>query len=168
MRRCTLRSTRVARDRGARFRIPAAIALLALGSLALAGCAADPDVTDLETQLSEVDGVNDATVSVTHSNGPWETQLVVTLFIEDATEDGVVDVARAAAPVFVADPAGSRHDVSIYFVPGQQSDYDSEFDAQGQEVPVTADVAAALGVPDTGPYSLRLSPAQMRAIADGE
>lgn len=163
-----MRSIRVARERGRGFRIPAVIAVIALGSLALAGCAGDPDVTDLQTQLSEVDGVNDATVSVTHSNFPWETQLVVTLFIEDATDDGVVDVTRAAAPVFVADPVASRHEVSIYFVPGQQSDYDSEFDAQGEELVVTPEVAAALGVPDAGPHSLRLSPSQMRAIADGE
>lgn len=146
----------------------AVVALLATGVLALAGCAGDPDVTELGARLAQAEGVNDATVGVTHSNAPWETQLVVTLFLEDPTDDGVVDAVRAAAPVFVADPVGSRHEVSLHFVPGGLGDYEDEFEAQGEELTVTPAVYTALGISGDNPYSLRLSPEQMRAIADGE
>ena len=168
MRRCTLRSTRVARDLGGRLRIPAVIALVAVSALALAGCAGNPDVTDLEAQLSEVDGVNDATVAVTHSNFPWETQLVVTLYLEDSSDAGIAGAVRSAAPVFVADPVGSRHEVTLAFVPGRLSDFEDEFDAQRAELTVSPEVYTTLGIDGNNPYSITLSPAQMRAIADGE
>ncbi|HEY1105688.1 hypothetical protein MUN74_04475 [Agromyces endophyticus] len=147
----------------------ALVATFAIGAVALVGCTtAEPDVAGLESELSQVDGVNDAVVGVTHSGAPWNTQLVVTLYIDDDTADGMVGAARAAAPVFVAGGAGARHEVSMYFIPGQRSDYESDFDAESYELTVTPEVAAALGVSDSGPFSLRISPAQMRQIAAGE
>ena len=168
MRRYTLRNTRVGRRRIGRLRVTAFVALFALGSVALVGCAANPDVSSLESELSTVDGVNDATAGATHSGAPWNTTLVVTLYLEDPSDAGVVEAVRGAAPVFVADDEGSRHEVSLLFIGGQRSDYESDFDAESYELTVTPDICATLGVPDSGPYSLRLSPAQMREIADGE
>jgi len=163
-----LPSTPVGRRRIGRLRVTAFVALFALGSVTLGGCAASLDVSGLESELSTVDGANDATVRVAHSGAPWNTQLVVRLYLEDPSDAGIVEAVRGAAPVFVADDEGSRHEVSLLFIGGQRSDYESDFDAESYKLTVTPDICAALGVPDSGPYLLRLSPAQMREIADGE
>lgn len=165
MRRSTLPSTPVARKRGGR--ILSVVAVLTLGA-ALVGCTAASDVSGLESQLAGIDNVNGAAASVTHPGAPWNTQVVVSLYLDDASDDGVVEAVRAAAPVLAADPVASRNDVVLSFVDGQRSDYATDFDAQKDEISVNPDVYRALGIPDRGGWFLQLSPAQVRDIAGSE
>ena len=149
-----------------RFRAVLAIAV-AIGTLALAGCASDPDVGGLESGLSEVDGVNGALAYTTHSGGPWNTQVVVLLFVDDPSEEAVVATARAAAPVLADDPASSGREVAVYFIDGDRADYEGRSAAFADAVPVTPALAEALSVSQPGSEALRLSPDDVRRLADG-
>jgi hypothetical protein len=149
-----------------RFRAVLAIAV-AIGALALAGCASDPDVGGLESRLSEVDGVNGALAYTTHSGGPWNTQVVVLLFVDATSAEAVVATAQAAAPVLADDPASSGREVNVYFIDGDRDDYDGRSAAFADAIPVTPEIAAALGVTQPGSESLRLSADDVRRIADG-
>jgi hypothetical protein len=142
-------------------------ATLAIGALALGGCAADPDVAGLEAGLSEAAGVNGAMVYTTHSGAPWNTQVQVLLFVDDPSDEGLVTAVRGAAPVLAEDPVASRHEVTIRLIDGERSDYPDRFAASADEITVLPTVFDALGVPDTGPYSLTLQPDEVRAIAEG-
>jgi len=147
-------------------RILSVVTMITLGA-ALVGCTANADVSELESQLAGIDNVNGATASVTHPGAPWNTQVVVSLYLDDASDEGVVEAVRAAAPVLSTDPVASRHDVVLSFVDGQRSDYETDFDAQRDEISVNPEVYATLGILDRGAWFLQLSPAQVRDIAGG-
>lgn len=140
-------------------------ALLTAGALALAGCAADPDVSALESGLERADGVNGAMVYTTHSGAPWNTQVQVLLFVDDPSDDGIAGAVRGAAPILAEDPVASRHEVTIRLIDGDRDDYADRFAAAADEITVLPEVFEALGVPDTGPYSITLQPAELRRVA---
>lgn len=142
---------------------------LCVGTLALSGCAADPDTSGLESELGTVAGVNGAFVWTTHPNAPWVTHVEVMLFLDDPSETGVVEAVRAAAPVLAADDAAASADaIGLTFVDGQRSDYTARGEAARDVVAVTPDIARELGVADTGKRRLQLSPADLGALAGTE
>jgi hypothetical protein len=149
-----------------RFRAVLAIAV-AIGALALSGCASDPDVGGLESGLSEIDGVSGTLAYTTHSGGPWNTQVVVLLFVDDPSDEAVVATARAAAPVLAGDPASSGREVAVYFIDGVPADYERRSAAFADAVPMTPALIEALGVSRPGSAALRLSPDDVRRLADG-
>lgn len=156
------------RPRRALTALAAAVALCA-GTLALAGCSADPDTSGLEAELGGVDGVNGAFVWTTHPNAPWVTHVQVMLFLDDPSETGVVDAVRAAAPVLAADGAAASADaIGLTFVDGQRSDYASRGEAGRDVVAVTPDMARELGVADVGKRQLQATPAAIRALVEAE
>ncbi|MDY0907951.1 hypothetical protein [Microbacterium sp. CFBP9034] len=144
------------------------VAVLALGALALAGCASNPDLTGLESDLGQVDGVNGAFVWPTHSGAPWNTQVQVMLFLDDSSDDAVVEAVRGSAAVIAADAEASRHDVTISFVDGDRADYADRSDASAAEISVMPPVYEALGLPEGSVYAITLRPEDVRAIAGGE
>ncbi|MCW3492811.1 hypothetical protein [Microbacterium sp. SSM24] len=140
----------------------------AIGTLTLSGCASNPDVTGLEQSLSEIDGVNGSLAYTTHSGAPWNTQVVVLLFVDDPTEEGVVATTRAAAPVLAEDPASAGREVSVYFIDGERADYAGRSEAFRDSVVITPELAQSLGVElSGGSERLPLSPDDVRRIADG-
>jgi len=149
-------------------RLRTALAIVAaIGALALTGCAASPDLSGLESDLGEIDGVNGAMAYTTHSGAPWNTQVVVLLFLDDPSGDAVVASAQSAAPVLADDPAASGNEVSLYFIDGERGDYASRSEAFRDSIPVTSALAETLGVTQPGSESLRLSPDDVSRIADG-
>lgn len=149
-----------------RMRTALAIAA-AFGALALSGCAATPDLSGLESHLAEIDGVNGAMVYTTHSGAPWNTQVVVLLFLDDSSGESVVASAQSAAPVLVDDPAASGHEVTMYFIDGERGDYATRSEAFADSIPVTSALAEELGVTQPGSEALRLSADQISRITDG-
>jgi hypothetical protein len=139
---------------------------LALGAVSLAGCAGNPDLAPLESRLAEVDGVNGAIAWPTHSGAPWNTQVNVLLFVDDPSEDALIDVVRAAAPALAADAAAGRNEVSVSFVEGDREDYADRFEAQGDELRFSDAVPEALGAGDLSGQVLTLSPESVRALAE--
>jgi hypothetical protein len=149
-----------------KFRVGIAI-VVAVGALTLTGCAGNPDLADLEANLSKIDGVNGAMAYTTHSGAPWNTQVVVMLFLDEPTDEGIVASTRAAAPVLADDPTASRHEVSIAFIDGDRADYDSQSEAYRDDLTIMPAVVDALGLPDTGSSFVTLSPDDVRRLADG-
>jgi len=145
----------------------ALVIAVAIGALALSGCAADPDLSGLESNLAEIDGVNGALAYTTHSGGPWNTQVVVLLFLDDPSDAGVIASVQAAAPVLADDPTASGHEVALSFIDGDRDDYASRSEAFADDIVIMPVVSDTLGVPESGTDFLRLSPADVRRIADG-
>nr|BFF09428.1 hypothetical protein GCM10025699_07310 [Microbacterium flavescens] len=92
---------------------------------------------------------------------------MVLLFVDDPSAEAVVATAQAAAPVLADDPASSGREVNVYFIDGDRDDYDGRSAAFADAIPVTPEIAAALGVTQPGSESLRLSADDVRRIADG-
>lgn len=149
-------------------RMRTALAIVAaIGALALTGCAASPDLSGLESELAAIDGINGAMAYTTHSGAPWNTQVVVLLFLDDPTDDAVVASVQSAAPVLADDPTASGNEVTLSFIDGDRSDYASRSEAFADSIPVTSDLAEAFGVTQPGSEMLRLSPGDVRRLAEG-
>lgn len=150
-------------------RIRTALAIAAtLGALTLSGCASNPDLSGLEQGLAGLDGVNGSLAYTTHSGAPWNTQVVVLLFVDDPSEEGVVAATQAAAPVLADDPASAGREVSVYFIDGDRGDYAGRSEAFRDSVVITPELAQSLGVEmNGGSERLPLSPADVRRLADG-
>lgn len=133
---------------------------IVLGMLALSACAGDPEVSGLEEQLSQIDGVNGALVWSTHPGAPWNTQVNVALFLDEASTAAVTTAMEGAIPVLAADPVASRHDVAVSFAHGDRADYTRENFSRAPEVTILPEVYAELGLTDTG--------AQMILVRAGE
>ena len=147
-------------------RMRMALALtIAAGALALSGCSADPDLGGLESQLAEVDGINGAIADTQHSGAPWNTATVVLLFLDDASDDGIIKSVRGAAPVLADDPAVSRNPVTLIFIDGDREDYDTRSSALADDVIVTSEVADSLGIASGAGESLRLTSDDVRRLA---
>ena len=140
---------------------------LAIGILALAGCAADPDVSGLESSLGGIDGVSGADVSVAHSNGPWQTQINVLLFVDDPSIAAVAEVVRQAAPVLAADPASSAREVSIVAIDGDPAELTTRSEALAAHAPVMKSVGEDLGLDNRSTQWLTLSPADVEQLTAG-
>ncbi|MDW4572951.1 hypothetical protein R8Z57_09230 [Microbacterium sp. M3] len=97
--------------------------VVATATLALAGCAPDPDLGAVESGLAGVDNVTAATASPQHSNFPWETQVNIDLYVEETDEDALVQTVRDIAPVLAADRATSRFETTVNFYEGEPADY---------------------------------------------
>lgn len=136
-----------------------------VGALALSGCTSDPDLSGLETELSDVDGINGAIATTQHSGAPWNTATVVLLFLDDPSGEGVIDSVRGAAPVLADDPAVAQHPVSLIFIDGDRDDYADRSSALADRVIVTPAVFEALGVAGSGGESLTLSPDDVQRLA---
>jgi ethanolamine utilization microcompartment shell protein EutS len=149
-----------------RRRRTAAAALVALAALSLAGCAGDPDLSTLEGDLAQVEGVNGAFVWSTHSGAPWNTQVQIMLFLDDASDDGVIRAVRGAAPVIAGDASAARHDVHVSFVDGDRASYSDRLETTADQVTVMPVVYEELGLQDSGRYSIVLRPADLSALAD--
>lgn len=147
-----------------RMRMALALTIVA-GALALAGCSSDPDLSGVESQLAEVDGVNGAIADTQHSGAPWNTATVILLFLDDASDEGIVQSVRAAAPVLADDPAVSRNPVTLIFIDGDRDDYDSRSSALADDVIVTSAVAESLGISSGAGESLQLTPDDLRRLA---
>jgi hypothetical protein len=143
-------------------------AAVALGAVSLAGCAGNPDLTSLESRLAEVEGVNGAFAWPTHSGAPWNTQVNLLLFVDDSSEQALIDVVRAAAPVMATDTAAGRHEVSISFVDGDRQDYTDRFEAFDDVVRFSDAVPQALGARDLSGEMLVLSPENVQALAEAQ
>lgn len=150
-----------------RMRTVIAVLALSAGAVALAGCAGDPDTGALEDQLTGVPGVNDASVAVLHPGAPWNTEVAVWLFVDDASVDGLVDAARGAAPVLAADGTASRNTVLLAFIEGEPGDYTDRREAIRSELPLASEVYAELGLPEHDNYALKLEPADLATLAAG-
>lgn len=137
-----------------------------LGVLAMAGCAASPDLSDLEDELGQVEGVNGAIVWATHPGAPWNTQVNVTLFLDEASSEAVIDATRAAGPVLAADPSASRHDVSIAFADADRADYTRDSISSAPSVTVMPEVYEALGLQDTGAHMILIRAGALSPIAE--
>lgn len=150
-------------------RIRTALAIAAaIGALALTGCASNPDVSGLEQNLNAIDGVSGSLAYTTHSGAPWNTQVVVLLFVDDPSDAGVVAAAQAAAPVLADDPASAGREVSIYFIDGDRADYTGRSEAFRDSVTITPELAQSVGVTiPGGTERLPLSAEDVRRIADG-
>lgn len=139
----------------------------AVGALALCGCAADTELSGLETQLAEVGGVNGAIVYTTHSGAPWNTQVQVMLFVDDPSGDAIAGVARDAVTVLAADPTASRNEVTMSFVDGRRAEYPDRFSAFRDQITIPAAVYAELGAGEGGgTKSLTLAPHDVRRLTD--
>ncbi|WP_082569405.1 hypothetical protein [Microbacterium sp. Root180] len=140
----------------------------AIGALTLTGCAADPDMSGLEQDLATIDGVNGSMAYATHSGAPWNTQVVVVLFLDDPSDQTIVTTTQAAAPVLADDPASAGREVSIYFVDGDRGDYGRSSEAFRDAVVITPELAESLGVTmPGGSERLPLTAEDVRRIADG-
>ncbi|MFJ6651599.1 hypothetical protein ACIQLJ_02245 [Microbacterium sp. NPDC091313] len=143
-------------------RVVAGLAVAA-GVFALTGCAADPDVTSLDAELASVPAVNAAETTVSHPGAPWNTEILVTLFVSDTSDQTVIDAVRGAAPVLAADPDVSRHTVSIGLLPGEPADYPSASDYAASQIVIGDSAAAELGIA-SGEFA-RLSPDDLERLA---
>ncbi|MDE0545140.1 hypothetical protein [Microbacterium sp. C7(2022)] len=144
-----------------------AVAII-LGALTLSGCAANPDVSSLETELQTVPGVDAARATVAHSGAPWNTDIVVLLFVEDPTVDSVADVTRASAPVFLADDATAKRGVSLFVTDADPTEYDPVTHSSTQNFQNMDSVADELGVGSGSGGLLVLSGDDLRALADAQ
>lgn len=142
------------------------VAAVAIGALALTGCAGSPDLSDLEAELAQVQGVNGSIAYATHSGAPWNTQIVVLLFVDDPSPSAVVATTQAVAPVLADDSASSGREVSLYFINGDRDDYSGRSAAFSDAVPVTSEMAESLGVSQPGSEALRLTPRDVRRLAE--
>ena len=145
----------------------AALAITAtVGALALSGCAANPDVSGLEAELAAIEGVNGVMVHTTHSGAPWNTQIRVNFFIDDPADETLIAVVEAAAPVLAEDSASAGREVSLRFVDGDRADYTEPPPGFGDLALISRDVAASLGIAQSGSSeSLRLTPDDDRRLA---
>lgn len=144
--------------------VPVAVILVA-GALGITGCAGDPDLAPLEAELSAIDGTSGAIAWVNHSGAPWNTQVNIQLFMDDLSDEDLIEAVQAAAPILAADPTAGRTRVTIRFVDGDRDDYADHYEASADDIPISAEVAEALGLRDPGTPSLVLSPADVDAIA---
>ena len=147
-----------------RMRMALALTLVA-GALALSGCSSDPDLSGVESQLAEVDGINGAIADTQHSGAPWNTATVILLFLDDASDEGIASSVRGAAPVLADNPAVSRNPVTLIFIDGDRDDYDSRSAALADDVIVTSEVADSLGISSGAGESLQLTPDDLRRLA---
>lgn len=136
-----------------------------VGLLALAGCAARPDVSGLEDELGQVDGVNGAIVWTTHPGAPWNTQVNVRLFLDEASSDAVAAAMDAALPVLAADPQARRHDVAVSFADADRADYTSENASSAPTITILPEVYEQIGRQDTGRYMIMLRAGELEALA---
>lgn len=137
---------------------------IVLGMLALSACAADPDVSGLEDRLSQIDGVNGALVWSTHPGAPWNTQVNVTLFLDEASTSAVTAAMNDALPILAGDPEASRHDVAVGFADGDRADYTRENASSASAITVLPEVYEQLGLTDTGAYVIVLRPADLEGF----
>ncbi|WP_125130227.1 hypothetical protein [Microbacterium sp. 10M-3C3] len=149
---------RFARSIGSIFVAAAAVALLS-------GCAAaDPDVSGLQAELNGLPGVNGSQVVVEHPGAPWNTRIVVNMYLDDPSQATVVSVVEAAAPALADDEAVRQHPVSIFFVDGQVGDFPAG-PKPSRTIPLSNDTYAALGLTPAAGRSLELTPDDLRRLA---
>jgi hypothetical protein len=137
---------------------------IVLGMLALSACAADPDVSGLEEELAQIDGVNGAVVWSTHPGAPWNTQVNVTLFLDEASSASVAAAMEGALPVLAADPQAGRHDVAVSFADADRADYTVDDVATAPQITVMPEVYEQLGLADTGRYLILLRAGELESL----
>ncbi|GAA5034061.1 hypothetical protein GCM10025738_18090 [Microbacterium fluvii] len=147
--------------------MPAAAALALL--LVLVGCASEPSTTALEDELAMIPGVEGVALSVSHPNAPWNTRVDIVFAVAEPTVESVTTIVREAAPMIVADPELSGHEVAIAVVDARSATADADdADAAAAAVHVMPEVGEALGVDAGGNAFLFLTPEELEAIADQE
>lgn len=163
MRRSTLPSISGGRKR--RIARWATAAAVVVGALSLAGCAGEADLGPLDSGLADVPGTSGAVTWTTHPGAPWNTEVQVLLYVDDATETGLVDVVRAAAPVISDDAVAARHPVRLWFVDGDAADHEDGTSASSDAMAIPPSVFEALGVDARGGRSIAVSADDLRRIA---
>jgi len=138
---------------------------LTLGALSLAGCAASPDMGDLAAHLEEVDGVNAVSADVGHPGAPWNTEVVVRLFVDDPSDAEFTSVIRGAIPALADDPTTARHGATVMFIEGVPGDYDNSGQQLRGKLRPGSKVYDELGL-EFG-ESMRLSPEDIARLAEG-
>lgn len=140
---------------------------IVLGMLTLSACAANPDLSGLEEQLAQVDGVNGAVVWSTHPGAPWNTQVNVALFLDEASSAAVAAAMEGALPVLAADPEASRHDVAVSFAHADSADYTRDTVSRAPKVTVLPEVYEQLGLTDTGAHMILVRAGELDALTSG-
>lgn len=140
------------------------VAALLVSAMALGGCAPDPDVSSLASELEEIPGVNGAVASVAHSGAPWNTDIVVTLFVDEPTVDGVAEIVREGTPVFLADSSTAERGVEIFVTDADPTEYDETAASPDYFTSMRA-VAEELGIDSRGNSLLSVSGDDLDTLA---
>ncbi|WP_033371796.1 hypothetical protein [Humibacter albus] len=132
------------------------------GLLALAGCSSI-DTSAVTSRIESANGVQAATVQVSHPGAPWNTKTLVTLFIPDKSEQSIATAIRSATDA-IAGTSAAKHDVSFFVIPGRPSDY-PDLRSTDPELKIPRAVFTGLGLDYTPGTIVALTPADIQRIA---
>jgi len=140
------------------------VVLAATAMVVLAGCAANPDVQGVQDGLEGLPGVNGADVSVQHPGAPWNTRIVVSMYLDDGSQAAAISAVEAAAPVLADAPEVSRHPVMITLVHGDIADFPTG-PTRTDTILLNPDTYATLGLEHTGGESVQLTSDDIARLA---
>lgn len=102
-----------------------ALASLVAAVLILTGCSAvnEDDLSERLTASASIAVFNGATVEVQHPGAPWVNKMVVRVFVDDESAEGVAAAVSQVAVFAVDDPALAGEDITFMAYPGFPEDY---------------------------------------------
>lgn len=134
-------------------------------ALALVGCSPATDTTALATDITSTAGTLGTTVDITHPGAPWNTELLVRIYVDDPSVESVAQKVQLIAPVLAQDATASSHTVGITAVQGDPA---AESGSQIQAtLEIMVKVAGVLEVSRSGNAVLLLSPDDIARLAKG-
>lgn len=135
--------------------------------LALVGCSPATDNTALAEEITRASGVLGTTVDITHPGAPWNTELLVRVYVDDPSVESVAQKVRLIAPVLAQDATARSHTVGITAVQGAPAAVAAS-GSQGQAtLEIMVKVAGVLQVSSGGNSVLLLSPDDIARLAQG-
>jgi hypothetical protein len=132
------------------------------GLLTLAGCSS-VNASDVKSHLESAQGVQGASVKVSHPGAPWNTETLITLFIADGSAQSITTAIRSSARAIAADEV-AKHGVSFFVVPGKPSDY-PDIRSSDPELRIPRAVFDDLGLEYEPGTIVALEPADLKRIA---
>ncbi len=147
-------------------------ALIAVGivasTLALTGCSPAADTTGLAAEITQSAGVLATTVDITHPGAPWNTELLVRIYVDDPSVESVAQKVRAIAPALARDATASSHTVGITAVQGDPSTIAASGSEGKSTLEIMVKVAGVLDVSRGGNSVLFLTPDDIARLAQPE
>lgn len=146
-------------------RKPWALVSIIAAVLILAGCSSvnEQDLSERLTASASIAVFNGATVEVQHPGGPWVNKMVVRVFVDDESAEGVAAAVRQVAVFATDDSALDGEDITVMAYPGFPEDY-ADGGLGVSDLPVMGSVSEITG--GTGREGvLELSAADIQRLA---
>ncbi|MFT4229301.1 MAG: hypothetical protein QM602_03325 [Microbacterium sp.] len=120
---------------------------------------------DVQTRLTEATSLNGAKVEVQHPGAPWNSKIVIRMFVDDDSAEAVAENVREVAAFAADEPSLDGQPLTLMAIVGTPDDFPNGDGLSVAGVKVMGSVSRIVGGVGTEEI-LELSAADVRRLAD--